>query len=97
MANVVLEAFAAGIPVVCSRVEGTSELVRNERELQSFEVGDAAAMAERLNRFADDSELCRQVGRANAELARRSFSIEAMVDAYETLYRDLCARPLELR
>ncbi len=89
MPNVVLEAFAAGIPVVCSRVEGSQELVSHARESQSFEAGDAAEMAAKLNRFASDRALCHDMGESNLARAKRDFSIPAMVEAYASLYRTL--------
>ncbi len=97
MPNVVLEAFAAGLPVVCSRVEGSDELISHDRESQSFEPGDSLAMAALIERMATDDTFCRNVGEANLARARRDFSISAMVDTYASCYRDLMTRRVDVR
>jgi glycosyltransferase involved in cell wall biosynthesis len=96
MPNVVLEAFAAGLPVVCSRVEGSQELVSHNSQAQSFEPGDAVTMAALIERLASDQQFSRDVGEANLARARRDFSIPAMVDAYLARYRDLMTRRVDV-
>src|SRR5205085_7777611 len=44
--NVVLEAFAAGVPVVATSVGGTPEIVQHERSGLLVPPGDASALAE---------------------------------------------------
>ncbi len=97
MPNVVLEAFASSLPVVCSRVEGSIELLSHAREDQSFDSGDARTMTERLVRFMNDRDFSRQVGEGNLARVKRDFSIPAMVEAYAALYRGLCSRRFDVR
>ncbi len=97
MPNVVLEAFAAGIPVVCSGVEGSDELLSHALESQCFQPGDSEAMADRVRRFAGDPSLRRTIGEANFARATHEFAIPAMVDAYASLYRELMTRRLDVR
>lgn len=97
MPNVVLEAFAAGRPVVCSRVEGSQELVSHARQAQSFAAGDAATMVDLIERLCSDDTLHHEVGEANLARVRRDFSIPGMVDAYASCYRDLIVRRDEVR
>jgi starch synthase (maltosyl-transferring) len=92
MPNVVMEAMAAGRPVVCSQVEGIAELLSHAPERQSFPVGDGAAMVTRVDAFDTDDDLCREIGRQNQQRMRDEFSIPAMVDAYRSLYRSLIER-----
>lgn len=54
---VIHEAFAAGIPVVCSNVGGMSELVEDEVSGLHFEVESPESLAECLNRLQSDREL----------------------------------------
>ena len=91
MPNVVLEAMAAGKPVVCSRVEGSEELLAHDSERQSFLPGDAAAMKKLVEQFLSDESLCDQVGLNNQQRVRADFSIPAMVDAYRSHYRQVLA------
>jgi starch synthase (maltosyl-transferring) len=89
MPNVVLEAMAAGRPVVCSRVEGIEELLADTLEQQSFPPGDGDAMQKLALRFLSDPSLADATGSENRSRVRRDFSIPAMVDAYHSLYRTL--------
>lgn len=87
MPNVVLEAMAAGKPVVCSRVEGSQELLSHAIELQSFTPGDDVAMKKLAETFLSDEPLSHEVGAKNLARAESDFSITAMVDAYRDHYQ----------
>src|SRR4029079_13378016 len=52
----ILEAFAAGVPVVASDLGGMRELVRDGVDGRLFPVEDAAALAEILGGLAGDRE-----------------------------------------
>jgi glycosyltransferase involved in cell wall biosynthesis len=95
MPNVVLEAMAASRPVVCSRVEGSEELLSHALQEQSFPPGDGAAMADLVGRLLSDPALGDQIGNDNQSRVRAGFSIPAMVDAYRSHYRTLVARRLD--
>ncbi|SMP57205.1 Glycosyltransferase involved in cell wall bisynthesis [Neorhodopirellula lusitana] len=88
MPNVVLEAMAAGKPVVCSLVEGSEELIGNDPH-QGFAAGDSAVMTAKLNQFLDDRSLSDRVGRSNQLRMREEFSVQGMVDQYRELYAKL--------
>jgi glycosyltransferase involved in cell wall biosynthesis len=92
MPNVVLEAMAAGRPVVCSRVQGSEELLSHRRDLQSFPPGDAVAMKTLAEHFLRDERLSDQIGRENQSQVSSRFSLPAMVAAYREHYRELLAR-----
>jgi glycosyltransferase involved in cell wall biosynthesis len=92
MPNVVLEAMAAGKPVVCSRVEGSRALLSHASELQSFPAGDHQAMKNLAEHFLSDEIQADEVGSINRSRVRTDFSIAAMVDAYRSHYRTLLTR-----
>ena len=89
MPNVVLEAMAARLPVVCSRVSGASELLGENFESQSFAFGDAATVAERIARIACDADLRTFLGRENRLRAESRFSLRVMISRYAALYESL--------
>lgn len=95
MPNVVLEAMAAGRPVVCSRVEGTPELLAHADAEQTFPIGDDIAMRQLLESFLVDELVSDQIGSMNQSRVRNDFSIAAMIAAYRSYYRSLLTRRLD--
>ena len=55
--NVILEAFAAGTPVIASNQGGLAELVKHEVNGLLFRTGDAADLARQLQRIVDQPAL----------------------------------------
>ncbi|MFK8112912.1 MAG: glycosyltransferase [Rubripirellula sp.] len=95
MPNVVLEAMAAGRPVVCSRVEGSRELLKHAWESQTFPSGDDQAMKNLAEQVLSDEIQADELGCDNQSRVRIDFSIAAMVDAYRSHYRTLLTRRLD--
>ncbi|MEO1615422.1 MAG: glycosyltransferase [Planctomycetota bacterium] len=93
MPNVILEAMAAGSPVVCSRVEGSEELLgppgQSRADRQSFPIGDAAMMSSKINALLDNPDQRRAIGAENQSFVRAGFTYDAMVSRYEDLYAKL--------
>jgi glycosyltransferase involved in cell wall biosynthesis len=89
MPNVVLEAMAARLPVVCSRVSGASELLGENFEPQSFAFGNAVAVLERIARLAGDTDLRTVLGGENRRRAESQFSLRVMICRYAALYESL--------
>jgi glycosyltransferase involved in cell wall biosynthesis len=82
-----LEALAAGTPVVSTPVEGMRELpVVRTASFDPAELGDAVAalLADAPRRAA--------LGAAGRRLVAERYSAQAMVAAYERLYRELLSR-----
>jgi glycosyltransferase involved in cell wall biosynthesis len=89
MPNVVLEAMAAGKPVVATDVEGVGEALGPAAAQQAVRPGHAGAFAAKLNLILDDALLAESLGRENQARARALYSIDAMVAAYQNLYASL--------
>ena len=86
---VLLEAMAAGKPIVASRVATIPEVVVDGETGLLVPAGDAAALADALASLAAHPELARHMGEAGRERLRQRFSIDKMVGDTETLYREL--------
>jgi glycosyltransferase involved in cell wall biosynthesis len=83
----ILEAWAAGKPVVASRVGGVPELVDDGRTGLLFESGDSETLAGLLDRLLVDRALGHTLGSAGQTLARNRFDTRAMAETYRRHYQ----------
>jgi glycosyltransferase involved in cell wall biosynthesis len=86
--NAVLEAMAAGLPVVATRVGGIPEIVDDGRTGLLVPAGDPASLADRLMRTLADAPLRARLGAAARQHITDNFSFERMTAAFESLYLD---------
>ncbi len=87
----VIEAQAAGLPVVVSDVSGASAALMPDQTGLLYPPGDGAALADRLQLLLDDPARRQAMGVAARSLAERRFSVAAMVGATETILAAHCA------
>jgi phosphatidylinositol alpha-mannosyltransferase len=82
---VLLEAMAAGTPVIASDIEGYRNVARPELEAIVFPPGDAGALRDALRRVLDDATL--RTGLVEAGRARAGeFSMRRLAEAYVQVY-----------
>ncbi len=88
----ILEAMAAGLPVVASAVGGIPELVSDGVTGALVRPQDPSALARALAHLAQLPDRGRPLGTAGRALAARRYSIEGMQRRYTALFDDLLAR-----
>jgi phosphatidyl-myo-inositol alpha-mannosyltransferase len=94
---VLVEAMAAGLPVVASAVPGYDEVVRDGVEGLLVPPGDADALAGAIGRVLDDHALAGRLGAAGRERAA-TFDWSVIVGRIEALYEQaLHARRAPIR
>jgi glycosyltransferase involved in cell wall biosynthesis len=76
---VLMEAMAAGVPVVATWVAGIPEIVRDERNGLLIPPGDANALAQAIRRLLNDPDLRNQFASAGREKIEQDFNIETEV------------------
>jgi glycosyltransferase involved in cell wall biosynthesis len=81
-----LEAMAAGKPIVASETSGIPEAMTSGREGLLTAPGDVGALGAALDQMLRDPALRARLGRAAAARAAAEFSLDAMITRYETLY-----------
>ena len=85
----ILEAMAAGLPVVATNVGGNPEIVVNEKTGIIVPPKDPPALAEAIIRIMSDRNLAEAMGAAGRERVKKLYSSDRMVREYEELYQNI--------
>ncbi|HJU99827.1 MAG TPA: glycosyltransferase family 4 protein [Burkholderiaceae bacterium] len=85
----VLEAMAAGLPVVTTPVGGIPEAVSDGVEGYLITPGDVDALADRLKRLLQDGALAARMGQAARRKIEQTFSTDVILPRIAALYGEL--------
>ena len=85
---VILEAMAAGKPVVAHDVGGIAELVVDGETGFLVPAGDVDAICSRLDQLLNDRELYEAMSQA-ARRQATAYSLSAMADRFEAIYQQV--------
>ena len=94
--NTILEAMAAGVPVIATDIPGNRDLVVDgETGLLVSDSGDdfrlrRRSFVEKTLYLLENAELCRLMGEAAQRRIVEHFSLDQMVRRHVELYRELC-------
>ena len=88
MGRVLVEAMAAGLPIVASRVGGIPDLVKDGQNGLLVPAADAPALAKAISDLLADKEKRNRMGKAGKKICR-AYSAEAMVEKIDNLYAEL--------
>jgi L-malate glycosyltransferase len=89
----VIEAMAAGLPIVATAVGDIAAMVAEENREYIVPAGDESALANALNIVMSDIELRQRIGAANRAKARAEYDERVMIDRYARLYGEAIGRP----
>ena len=81
----VIEAFAAGVPVVATEVGGLPEMLR-DGENGFFIARTVDSIVEVVSRFLRDPELCARLGRGALATFKEQYEISRVLEGYAALY-----------
>jgi len=87
-----VEAMAAGKPVVATRIGAVPEIVRDGVDGLLFDPEDAQALTGALSRLIDDRSLAQGLARSAARRAREQFSAQQMAARVDQVYRETLGR-----
>lgn len=87
--NVVIEAMAAGLPVIASDIEGMAELIQNGKNGLLFTPGNSFELCQQIERLVKDPQLIKELGRnAKRTILGKRLTWTAAAASYAKLYRD---------
>jgi glycosyltransferase involved in cell wall biosynthesis len=87
MPNALLEAMAAGLPIVCSPVGAIPEMLEDGEGALFAEAGDHEAIAGAIRRLAEDPELRASMSESNRRRVEARFAFPRIAERFDRLYR----------
>jgi glycosyltransferase involved in cell wall biosynthesis len=88
MGRALIEAMAAGLPVIASRVGGVPSVISHQRTGLLVPPGNAAALTEALRRLLDRPEWAMQLGVAASRSVDSRYGAASMVRAIESIFAE---------
>jgi glycosyltransferase involved in cell wall biosynthesis len=88
MGRVLVEAMAAGLPIVGSQVGGIPDLVKDGKNGLLVPAADASALENAISALIVDKTKRKRMGKAGKKICRQ-YSAEAMVEQIDNLYTTL--------
>ncbi len=88
MGRALIEAMAAGLPVIASRVGGIPSLIEDEKNGLLIPAGDSYALATALRQILSDPAWACTLGQNATRSIGMGYSVPAMVGAIESIYRE---------
>ena len=90
LGRVLLEAAAAGLPIIATHVGGTAEIVRDGESALFVPPGDPEALADAIFRMAGDAELrTRLAGKARRRILE-NFPIDQAAQNLQAIWCEMC-------
>jgi glycosyltransferase involved in cell wall biosynthesis len=87
-----IEALAAGTPVVSTDVGGVATVVLDDQTGLLAPPGDEAGLADAASRLLDDEDLAQRLAQHGRRYVLASFGLERLIDDHDCLYQRLLAR-----
>lgn len=86
-----LEAMAAKVPIVASRVGGLAEMLTDRDTALLVPPGDTGALAKAVKLMRDDADLRQSLADHAVLLVRERYSLSQMIESLESLYAEFAA------
>lgn len=87
--NALLEALAAGTPVVATAIPGVAEIARPEREALLVPADDPASLGAAIVRLLEDRALAARLAAAGKDRVASEFDLERVADRYLAVFEEL--------
>ncbi len=88
MPGALMEAMAAGLPVIATNIDGNKELVEDGKNGILVPVQDSEALANAVNKLLGDENMMRNLAKKARDTIKNDFSIDLMVKKLDKIYLD---------
>ena len=92
MSNALLEAMAAGLPVVATAVEGSTELIRSGETGLLVSPSQSEDLANAIRSTLEEPDRAREMAVSAQVIVKSGYTTESAVSAYAVFYRQLARR-----
>ena len=86
--RVILEALAAGLPIITTPVFGIAEQVRQDESALFYDPGDVSALAAAITRLIEEPAVRRKLAAGTAPALDALIDFDSMVNAYAEVFRE---------
>lgn len=87
LGNVVIEAWAHGVPVIAAGAQGPKSLIENMENGILVPVDDASMLSQAISYLLEDREARRRIGEGGRQAYQARFTEATVVDRYLTFFR----------
>ncbi len=86
VSNTILEAMGSSLPVIATKVGGTSEIVKNNITGLLINSRNTIQLQDAVKRLMEDGDLRKQMGKDGRRLVAQQFTVQRMAIAYDKLF-----------
>ena len=88
----VLEAFAAGKPVIGSNIGGIPELINENIDGFTFQPGNSDELSEKIQWVWDNRSKTKEMGLQGRKKVEEKFNAEMHYEGLMAIYKEVCSR-----
>ena len=93
MSNVILEAMAAGLPVVSTRTGAAVEIIRDGVNGLLVDAGSSEQIRDAIVRIVSDEDFAQRIGMEARATIASTYAIEIVAERYRELYQSMIKTP----
>jgi glycosyltransferase involved in cell wall biosynthesis len=94
--NVVVQAWAQKIPLICSKSQGPLQYVRDGLDALMFDIDDVGQLTQKIKQMIDDKDLSNRLVEAGYHRFKNEFSKEKIVTDYTAFYQKIIKENLNV-
>jgi glycosyltransferase involved in cell wall biosynthesis len=97
LSNVLLEAMACGLPVIAARTGGNPDIIQNGVNGLLVDLENPEQLSKAVERLLSDRSFADRLGVQARKTIEERYSMDQVVEHYQTLYSDLVPSSLQLQ